>query len=1223
MALTKVSGDFIDAGSITQGHLHSSHGITTTHIAEGDKLFFTNARVDSRIGSLSSSDLSEGTNLYYTDARADARIAAADTGDLSEGTNLYYTQARFNSAFTAKSTSDLSEGTNLYYTDARADARITAADTDSLSEGSTNLYYTDARADARVALIVDSSPDALNTLNELAAALNDDADFSTTITTSIGLKAPKASPSFTGNSTFTGSVLINSDAGLTIHTTTNGENAKIDFSSHVPGHTQKGTFAYNHADTLSYGSNESFVISGTESTMTILADGKLMYNEGIYSKPASGTGAGTRKDSNWDTAYGWGNHASAGYLTSLPSHTHDDRYYTESEIQAFFNRGYLSNHSASGLTVGWYTIATNTGDRALGEFQIWDTASGDHQSVLFTASHHFGINTSNDITVLANSRYSGTNFRYIRIKEGGTYDGAALQVYIDGASNTVYAAIVGGNAQESGWVLKDWIADGTDPGDLTSYSSMVERTIVDLDVIINGGIMTTGPIYSGGQTAQYKVLTQADEGSGNGIDADTLDGIQGANYLRSDVEDQGHMLNLGGEISAGSGAKLQVQGFMRTGPIMIASGNTGVTTFNNTNEKWLMNNAGSIYIGDGTNFTDRILTTADEGSYMTLSGNQSITGTKTFSSASLVISGSHGTISFLDNSSSADDFYIHVNSNNFYVLADRQGGNEVDAGYEAPHPLQLEADTNTAYTFGNRILTTADEGSGNGIDADTVDGLQGGSFLRSDSGDTFTGKLSVANTGARRAGMYGIYDSNKTGHIWSMGTAYQIPQDGSDFGNLYGLAYKHTNNSTGGAMASGHQMVWCSNGTPKSAIGTNIWTDGIIDADGATFGGTVSMNGQAISMGNGNITGINHMTMNDPGVNEGLQWTGGNDWYIQECPDAMTNASGNLQFSTGTTRRFTINTSGYVYAERYYDMGSTSYYLDPGGTSVLNAATFAGDITVNGNQIRTLGGNADVKFSVWSGTTYGIGMTSGVTLGNLNDYAMTFCMNNEADRGFWWGYSGQSKGAGAMSLTTGGKLYVSNRVTAPVYYDTNTTYYGDFASTSNFNALNMAGNLRVGSSGTSNIYMGGTSGNYFRFHTNNSHTYFDANVGNVYWRQGSSTRFYFYMSNANMTINGSLTQNSDERVKENIVEIPDAIDKVKAMKGVYYNRTDFNTSVTKVGVLAQDVEAVLPELIVVAPDSGLKSVAYGELTSVLINAIKEQQTIIDDLKSRLETLENQ
>ena len=77
MALTKVTGDFIKAGSITQGHLHSSHGITTSHIAEGDKLFFTNARVDSRVGSLSTSNLSEGSNLYYTDARARGAISVS------------------------------------------------------------------------------------------------------------------------------------------------------------------------------------------------------------------------------------------------------------------------------------------------------------------------------------------------------------------------------------------------------------------------------------------------------------------------------------------------------------------------------------------------------------------------------------------------------------------------------------------------------------------------------------------------------------------------------------------------------------------------------------------------------------------------------------------------------------------------------------------------------------------------------------------------------------------------------------------------------------------------------------------------------------------------------------------------------------------------------------------------------------------------------------------
>ena len=67
-----------------------------------------------------------------------------------------------------------------------------------------------------------------------------------------------------------------------------------------------------------------------------------------------------------------------------------------------------------------------------------------------------------------------------------------------------------------------------------------------------------------------------------------------------------------------------------------------------------------------------------------------------------------------------------------------------------------------------------------------------------------------------------------------MGTAYQIPQNGSNFGNLYGLAYKHTNNTTGGTMASGHQAVWTQNGTPNVAIGTNVWTSGEYRSDGVT-----------------------------------------------------------------------------------------------------------------------------------------------------------------------------------------------------------------------------------------------------------------------------------------------------------------------------------------------------------------------------------------------------
>lgn len=69
---------------------------------------------------LTTTNIAEGTNLYYSQARFDTAFSNKSTTNLAEGANLYYTQARFNSALAAKSTTDLAEGSNLYYTDTRA-----------------------------------------------------------------------------------------------------------------------------------------------------------------------------------------------------------------------------------------------------------------------------------------------------------------------------------------------------------------------------------------------------------------------------------------------------------------------------------------------------------------------------------------------------------------------------------------------------------------------------------------------------------------------------------------------------------------------------------------------------------------------------------------------------------------------------------------------------------------------------------------------------------------------------------------------------------------------------------------------------------------------------------------------------------------------------------------------------------------------------------------------
>ena len=154
-----------------------------------DPVEFTAAvtSVAGKIGAvtLDTDDVSEGSNLYYTDARFDTRLATKDTDDVAEGSNLYYTDGRFDARLATKDTDDLQEGaSNLYYTNARFDTRLATKTTSDVAEG-TNLYYTDARADARAQLkidaLVDGAPGTLDTLNELAAAINDDADVYNTL----------------------------------------------------------------------------------------------------------------------------------------------------------------------------------------------------------------------------------------------------------------------------------------------------------------------------------------------------------------------------------------------------------------------------------------------------------------------------------------------------------------------------------------------------------------------------------------------------------------------------------------------------------------------------------------------------------------------------------------------------------------------------------------------------------------------------------------------------------------------------------------------------------------------------------------------------------------------------------------------------------------------------------------------------------------------------------
>ena len=92
------------------------------------------------------------------------------------------------------------------------------------------------------------------------------------------------------------------------------------------------------------------------------------------------------------------------------------------------------------------------------------------------------------------------------------------------------------------------------------------------------------------------------------------------------------------------------------------------------------------------------------------------------------------------------------------------------------------------------------------------------------------------------------------------------------------------------------------------------------------------------------------------------------------------------------------------------------------------------------------------------------------------------------------------------------------------------------------------------------------------------------------------------------TASGNVTAYSDERLKSDIVTIPNALEKVKALRGVNFTK-DGKAST---GVIAQEVQKVIPE--VVQENDDYLSVAYGNLVGVLIEAVKELSAEVEALK---------
>lgn len=222
------------------------------------------------------------STLSLTDSYARGLLSAG--GDLSynSGTGAFsvttYKSADFDTDLGNKTTDDVSEGSsNLYYTDARVASYL-----------STNSYADQSYVSTQISNLVDSAPGTLDTLNELAAALGDDPNFSTTVTNSIATK--QTSLTLVDNGTLGSGLSLASSGTLTYTGPTNSSIIGVFSGGNNIAITSTGTISATgvldaqvsnldnlDTDDLSEGSTNQY-FTNARARSAVSASGDLSYN---------------------------------------------------------------------------------------------------------------------------------------------------------------------------------------------------------------------------------------------------------------------------------------------------------------------------------------------------------------------------------------------------------------------------------------------------------------------------------------------------------------------------------------------------------------------------------------------------------------------------------------------------------------------------------------------------------------------------------------------------------------------------------------------------------------------------------------------------------------------------------------------------------------------------------------------------------------------------------
>ena len=328
------------------------------------------------------------------------------------------------------------------------------------------------------------------------------------------------------------------------------------------------------------------------------------------------------------------------------------------------------------------------------------------------------------------------------------------------------------------------------------------------------------------------------------------------------------------------------------------------------------------------------------------------------------------------------------------------------------------------------------------------------------------------------------------------------------------------------------------------------------------------------SVGDGGLTQVNFTTARRDkldGLEDGADAY--SKWWVRD-------AGGADQFSVGSQRGVSFRSAG-----------ATAIGFDPENNQVIISST-----DTNTDTTYTAGSGLSL-----SGTTFSHSDTSSQS--SVNNSGRTFIQD--------------------ITLDTYG------HITGIVSATDADTYTGTVTSVATSGGLTggtitSTGTISISSDArpNANQYFGNSGGEYIYFDNSNALMRFYMNSSErIRLYNDGTTHFYGDVIAYSSTL-------SDARLKDNVVTIENALDKVKRLRGVEY---DWNSGSRKgqhdIGVIAQEVEEVLPEIVreqemPFIDENVYKTVDYEKMVGVLIEAMKEQQGQIEALRAEVDALKN-